>query len=483
MQIPLPPLPEQQRIVAEVERLNGLVDVIEQNQGELNATIAKAKAKILDLAIHGKLVPQNPSDEPASALLTRINPNWQPSSTNPFPIPTSWQWVTCQDVFRPMSSKLPEGVTFKYIDIDAIDNKVNTCSPKTISSNNAPSRASRHTNKGDVVFSMVRPYLKNIAVVEEDGCIASTGFYVFKPTSLITTKYTFYLLQSNYVVDGLNQFMKGDNSPSISKSNIDKWQVPLPPLAEQQRIVAEVERLNGLVDVIEQNQGELNATIAKAKAKILDLAIHGKLVPQNPSDEPASDLLTRINPNWHPSSTNPFPIPPSWQWTTLGELGKWQAGGTPSRSNKSYFNGNIPWLKTGDLNDGYITNIPECITQEAIDNSSAKLNPTGSVLIAMYGATIGKVGILTFPATTNQACCACVNYQGKIEQKYLFYFLIHSKQDFIMKAGGGAQPNISKDIIVQTQIPLPPLAEQQRIVEAIEAAFAALDAIQSQIKA
>ena len=173
----------------------------------------------------------------------------------------------------------------------------------------------------------------------------------------------------------------------------------------------------------------------------------------------------------------PFEVPSNWVWATLGNIGTWQAGGTPSRSNKTYYGGNIPWLKTGDLNDGLITNIPEKITEDAVANSSAKINPTGSVLIAMYGATIGKLGILTFPATTNQACCACIEYFA-IKQYYLFYFLLSHRDQFIAKGGGGAQPNISKEIIVNTAIPLPPLAEQERIVTEIKRWFALIDQIE-----
>lgn len=236
----------------------------------------------------------------------------------------------------------------------------------------------------------------------------------------------------------------------------------------------------------------------KLRQKILDLAIHGKLVPQDPSDEPASVLLERIKAEKErlikegkikkskksakasdtPHYENvPFEIPDSWVWTTLSEVGTWQSGGTPSRSNKSYYGGNIPWLKTGDLNDGLISDIPESITEEAVANSSAKINPTGSVLIAMYGATIGKLGILTFPATTNQACCACIEFNAII-QLYLFYFLLSQRNEFIAKGGGGAQPNISKEIIVNTFIPLPPLSEQQRIVMEIEKWFALIDQIE-----
>lgn len=236
----------------------------------------------------------------------------------------------------------------------------------------------------------------------------------------------------------------------------------------------------------------------KLRQKILDLAIHGKLVPQDPNDEPASVLLEHIKAEKErlikegkikgskksakasdtPHYGNmPFEVPDNWKWTTLGNIGTWQAGGTPSRSNKSYYGGNIPWLKTGDLNDGLITNIPEKITEDAVANSSAKINPTGSVLIAMYGATIGKLGILTFPATTNQACCACIEYFA-ITQKYLFYFLLSHRDMFIAKGGGGAQPNISKEIIVNTAIPLPPLAEQERIVTEIERWFTLIDQLE-----
>lgn len=154
-----------------------------------------------------------------------------------------------------------------------------------------------------------------------------------------------------------------------------------------------------------------------------------------------------------------------------------QSGGTPSRSNKSYYGGNIPWLKTGDLNDGFILNIPESITEEAVANSSAKINPTGSVLIAMYGATIGKLGILTFPSATNQACCACIEFRA-ITQLYLFYFLLSQRSRFISRGGGGAQSNISKKMILNTRIPLPPLSEQQRIVIEIEKYFVLIDDIE-----
>ena len=162
----------------------------------------------------------------------------------------------------------------------------------------------------------------------------------------------------------------------------------------------------------------------------------------------------------------PFEIPESWEWVRLGSIGDWGAGATPSRSIPEYYAGNIPWLKTGDLNDDYVVSIPESISNLALEKTSVRLNPAGSVLIAMYGATIGKVGILTFPATTNQACCACLPIE--IFNEYLFYFLMSQKIAFVKQGEGGAQPNISKEKIVSTFMPLPPLEEQYRIIKRIK---------------
>ena len=232
------------------------------------------------------------------------------------------------------------------------------------------------------------------------------------------------------------------------------------------------------------------------RQKILDLAIHGKLVPQDPNDEPASVLLERIRvekerlikegkikkPKKSKAACDkphyPFELPKGWVWTTLGEIGSWQSGATPSRMNKDYYGGNIPWLKTGDLNDGTITYIPEYITQRALEETSVRLNPKGSVLIAMYGATIGKIGILSFPATTNQACCAC--YEYSINQMFLFYFLLANRENFIAMGGGGAQPNISKEKIISTSMPLPPLKEQERIVAEIERWLSFVDIVEKE---
>ena len=177
--IQLPPLAEQYRIVAEIERWFALIDTIEKSKEGLETAIKQTKSKILDLAIHGKLVPQDPKDEPASEQLRRINPKAQITCDNGHSrkLPQSWTWVKGKNIFAPMKSTKPTNEKFQYIDIDSIDNKRQIISEvKTIKTVNAPSRANRYTQKNDVVFSMVRPYLRNIAKVTNDNCIASTGF-------------------------------------------------------------------------------------------------------------------------------------------------------------------------------------------------------------------------------------------------------------------------------------------------------------------
>ena len=225
-------------------------------------------------------------------------------------------------------------------------------------------------------------------------------------------------------------------------------------------------------------------TPEQLKASILQYAIQGKLVEQRVEEGTGEELYQQIQAEKQrliqekkikkekplaeiSEDEVPFDIPESWKWVKVGNVGSWSSGATPSRTNPAYYGGTIPWLKTGDLNDGFIKEIPEFITDLALEKTSVRLNPVGSVLMAMYGATIGKLGILDISATTNQACCACIPYEG-MHNKYLFYYLMSMRRSYIGMAEGGAQPNISKEKIVNSLIPLPPLAEQKRIVAKIE---------------
>lgn len=182
-----------------------------------------------------------------------------------------------------------------------------------------------------------------------------------------------------------------------------------------------------------------------------------------------------------PEEEQPYQIPENWVWTRLGEVFEWGSGGTPPRKEKENFEGKIPWFKTGELNNEYLYNSEERITQRALDNSSAKLYPPNTVIMAMYGATIGKLGILSVDGTTNQAC-ACAKPNKYVLVKYLFFYLMSRKEDFIKKGKGGAQPNISQEIIKEYKFPLSPFQEQERIVERIESLFLKLDEAKEKIQ-
>ena len=466
----------------------------------------KLRQKILDLAIHGKLVPQDPNDEPASVLLERIKAEKErlikegkikkskksaktsdtPHYENvPFEVPSSWVWTTLGEIsnYGECNNVSVDSITDDDWVLELEDLEKDTAKIiQTLSRSKRSIKGVRHRfNKGDILYSKLRTYLNKVLVAPQSG-YCTTEIMPFNSYCNVSSYYLNHVLRSAYFLDYTQQCGYGVKMPRLSTTDACNGMIPLPPLAEQKRIVKEIEHWFSLIDVIESGKEDLQATIKQAKSKILDLAIHGKLVPQDPNDEPASELLKRINSKAEITCDNghypniPFDIPRNWIWVELGKIGRWQSGSTPNRLNKAYYGGNIPWLKTGDLNDGYITHIPEYITEKALNETSVKLNPIGSVLIAMYGATIGKIGILTFAATTNQACCACDVFEG-IEKEYLFYFLLSHKEEFIKLGGGGAQPNISKEKIVSTYIPLPPNAEQIRIIKTIHQLFDQLDII------
>ena len=235
------------------------------------------------------------------------------------------------------------------------------------------------------------------------------------------------------------------------------------------------------------------------KNSILQWAIQGKLVPQDPNDEPASVLLEKIrqekerliqekkikrdknasiifrgedNSYYEKFAATgevkcideeiPFEIPQGWEWCRMGSIGEWGAGATPAKGNLDYYNGNILWLRTGELNNDVVYDTEIKITEKALRECSLRLNKIGDVMIAMYGATIGKVAIAGKEMTTNQACCACTPIG--VFNWFLFYFLMGSQLDFIKKGEGGAQPNISREKLIKHLMPVPPIEEQQRIV-------------------
>ena len=403
----------------------------------------------------------------------------------PFEVPEGWVWATLGEVGTWQSGGTPSrsnktyyGGNIPWLKTGDLNDGLISYIPESITEEAVANSSAKINPTGSVLIAMYGATIGKLGILTfpattNQACCACIEF------NAIIQLYLFYFLLSQR-----NEFIAkggGGAQPNISKEIIVNTFIPLPPLSEQQRIVMEIEKWFALINQVEHGKSDLQTVIKQAKSKILNLAIHGKLVQQNHNDEPAIELLKRINPDFTPCDNGhypqlPFEAPQNWSWTTLGKIGKWQSGSTPNRLNKDYYNGNIPWLKTGDLNNGYITHIPESITEKALNETSLKLNPTGSVLIAMYGATIGKIGILTFPATTNQACCACEVFNG-IDKEFLFLFLLSHREEFIKMGGGGAQPNISKEKIINTYIPLPPFAEQKRIVNTVNVLFTKLDDI------
>ena len=285
MLLPVPPTKEQDRIIKKLTQLSSFLDNYGLCQVRLNLLNEEIKEQlkksILQEAIQGRLVPQIAGEGTAQELLQQIKEEklklvkegkLKKSALNdsvifrgddnkyyeqvgksvadiseqmPFDIPETWSWSRGKSIFLPMESEKPKN-DFVYIDVDAVNNKKYIIdNPKHITTENAPSRASRKLHENDVLFSMVRPYLKNIALVtnEYKNAIASTGFYVITPCIGIYPQYLYWMMLSSYVVDGLNMFMKGDNSPSINNCHIEEYLYPIPPESEQQRIVAQIEKL------------------------------------------------------------------------------------------------------------------------------------------------------------------------------------------------------------------------------------------------
>ena len=266
----VPPLSEQSRIAAKIAQLFALLRKVESSTQQYAKLQTLLKSKVLDLAMRGKLVEQDPHDEPASVLLEKIKAEKEqlvkegkikkskqlPPITDdekPFDIPDSWEWVRLGDILKPEVHKKPVK-DFYYIDIASIDNQYNkVVNPKKVivKKDKIASRARQVLENDDILFSVVRPYLRNIAMVPKDNNykIGTTGFYVLKPYELINRKYIFCLTLSNYTVTNMTQKMRGDNSPSIRKSDMQNLIIPIPPRMEQDKIVNMIIRIYSAINL------------------------------------------------------------------------------------------------------------------------------------------------------------------------------------------------------------------------------------------
>lgn len=485
-------------------------------------TAQQLKNAILQEAIQGRLVPQDPNDEPASVLLDRIRKEKQQlvkegklkkkdleekpifEDEIPFEIPESWEWVRFSQLYWQLTDGTHSTPKYKVNGIpflsvkDMSTGKLDFSNTKFISAEEHSILSQRcHPQKGDLLISKVGttgiPLI--IDTDREFSIFVSLALIKFFP-QLIDCNYLLHLINSPLV-----QLQVKDNTRGVGNKNwvltaISNTIMVLPPLAEQKRIVAKIEELMPKVEEYGKAQEKLNKLNEelpeRLKKSILQEAIEGRLVPQDPNDEPASALLAKIREEKKqlvkegklkkkdleekPISEDeiPFEIPDSWEWCKLGWIGSWGAGATPAKGNPEFYdNGNIPWLRTGELNNGYVYDSEIKVTQKALEKCSLRMCNKGDVLIAMYGATIGKVAIAGTELTTNQACCACTPHL--IYNKYLLYYLLASKKTFTEMGEGGAQPNISREKLIAFPFALPPLVEQHRIVEKIGQLFKEID--------
>ena len=395
-------------------------------------------------------------------------------------MPEGWGWLSGNDIFLPMESTSPKGDFFNYIDIDAIDNVKNLIkAPKHIPVKDAPSRASKKVCRGDVLFSMVRPYLRNIALVEQENCIASTGFYICHCSGLLDSKYCFYLMLSDYVVDGLNQFMKGDNSPSINNSHITSWLYPIPPLAEQKRISQAIEHLLIYTDCIDDAEAYLGEQIIEIKAKILDFAIHGKLVPQDSSDEPAIELLKRINPSFTPSHNLHYKgsLPKGWCFSTIGDLFQHNTG--KALNGRERDGDGLRYITTSNLYwDRF--DLTEVRTMPFTEVEKEKCRATKGDLLVCEGGDIGRAAIWPYDYDVMiQNHIHRLRPKTNLSVRFFYYIFLLYKQQGLIGGKGIAILGLSSRELDRMVVPVPPVEEQHKIVAGIKTLFTVLEEIQT----
>ena len=494
------------------------------------------KNSILQWAIQGKLVPQDPNDEPASVLLERIraekaklieekkikkdknesiiyrgedNSYYEKFLATgevkcideeiPFEIPKGWEWCRLKHMCSMQAGK--------NISASKIHTEQSSLHPyRCVGGNGLRGFTNIFNTEGDFAIVGRQGALCGCLNIESGKFYATEHAVIVNSYGTISSLFIYHF----FTALNLNQYATATAQPGLAVSNIMEVFIPLPPLSEQQRIVSKIQELLPFVRTYERVQNELNTLNAvineKLRKSILQEAIQGKLVPQIAEEGTAQGLLEQIrqeklklvkegkikksaltdsvifkgDDNKYYEQVGkkclditeqiPFEIPENWVWTRLGQIGDWGAGSTPQRGNANYYNGgNILWLKTGELNNGIVYDTKEKITQKAFQDYSLRINQIGDVLIAMYGATIGKLAVVGKELTTNQACCGCTPYL--IYNWYLFYFLMANRDTFIQKGNGGAQPNISRAKLIEYLIPLPPLKEQYRIIAQIENLF------------
>ena len=464
----------------------------------------KLRQKILDLAIHGKLVPQDPNDEPASVLLERIKAEKErlikegkikrskksaktsdtPHYENvPFEVPDNWVWTIVGEVGEVITGSTPSKDIAEYYGGDIpfykptdLDLGINTNSASdtlTIEGYNL----SRKLPVGSILVTCIGATIGKTGLISTEGA-CNQQINAIIPSSLITSTFLYYSCISEYFQKEIRNHASATTLPILNKNNFTKLLIPLPPLSEQQRIVKEIERWFALIGQIEQDKVDLQTIIKQTKSKILDLAIHGKLVPQDPNDEPAIELLKRINPNFTPCDNGHYPI--GWIKTILGELFSHNTGKALNSSNKEGIfkdyltTSNVYWNK---FDFTVIKQMP--FKEGELD----KCTVTKGDLLVCEGGDIGRSAIWNFDYDI------CIqNHIHRLRPKidlcvpFYYYTFAYLKENNLIGGKGIGLLGLSSNALHKIELPLPPLAEQQRIVQKIEELFSVLDNIQKALE-
>ena len=479
----------------------------------------KLRQKILDLAIRGKLVPQDPNDEPASVLLERIRAEKErlikegkikrskkttsdtPHYENvPFEVPESWKWCIVDDFAYVASGSTPSKDSFVEKGVPYI--KMYNLRNQKIDFNFHPQYITREvhegklqrskTEVGDLIMNIVGPPLGKLAIIPPS--LPESNFnqaavlirpYFYKD---VLVKYLFYYLSEMSEINSIST--KGSaGQVNISLTQSQNMRIALPPLEEQKRIISTVENLFQIVDIIDNGSIDISMAISKVKAQILDLAIHGKLVSQDPADEPASELLKRVNPSAEITCDNehyPFELPKGWLWCKLKNTNQIARGGSP-RPIKDFLTDDptgVNWIKIGDTtkNSKYIESVKEKIRIEGVRKSKKVFK--GDFLLT-NSMSFGRPYILKVDGCIHDGWLVISPYGNAYTTDFLYYLLSskYAYEQFSDVASGGVVSNLNTDKVANSNFPLPPLAEQKRIVDKIEELFAQLDAIENSLQA
>ena len=402
----------------------------------------------------------------------------------PFEVPESWEWTTlgeitnygnCENVdVNDIPSK---GWILELEDLEKDSAKI----IQRLTKDERDIKGVRHSfHKGDVLYSKLRTYLNKVLVADEDG-FCTTEIIPVTCMSFILPEYLNHVLRSKYFVDYTIQCGYGVKMPRLSTTDACNGLIPLPPYNEQKHIVASIESWFQIIDILESDKLNLDEAIQKTKSKILDLAIHGKLVPQDSNYEPAIELLKRINPKFTPCDNAHYEnVPNSWCWTTLGEVCELITGSTPSKLHPEYYGGDFPFYKPTDLDVGRHVAIPsEFLTGEG--KKVSRVIPVGATAICCIGS-IGKCGYIEKEGATNQQINTAIPSKS-LHPLYLYYFCNSTffVEELTADSSAITISIVNKSKLSKMLIPIPPYKEQQRIVSKIEELLVVLDNISANL--